>query len=91
MVTLHAKKYKDGQEEEREAVADDGAQPSSSSGAVFDGISGARLELVCHYRCGPPGALAFTSPFGFLELELVLVSDFQSTNSLNGAQAAWQH
>ncbi|PNT60775.1 hypothetical protein BRADI_5g04673v3 [Brachypodium distachyon] len=27
-----------------------GAQPSSSSGAVFDGISGARLELVCHYR-----------------------------------------
>ncbi|CAM0907795.1 unnamed protein product [Alopecurus aequalis] len=33
-----------------EAAADDGVQPSSSSGAVFDGLSGARLELVCHYR-----------------------------------------
>ncbi|KAF0932335.1 hypothetical protein E2562_009594, partial [Oryza meyeriana var. granulata] len=36
-----------------EAAAEDGgggAQPSSSSGAVLDGISGARLELVCHYR-----------------------------------------
>uniref|UniRef100_A0A0D9W2W1 Cleavage/polyadenylation specificity factor A subunit C-terminal domain-containing protein n=1 Tax=Leersia perrieri TaxID=77586 RepID=A0A0D9W2W1_9ORYZ len=36
-----------------EAAAEDeggGSQPSSSSGAVLDGISGARLELVCHYR-----------------------------------------
>uniref|UniRef100_A0ACD5YDD5 Uncharacterized protein n=1 Tax=Avena sativa TaxID=4498 RepID=A0ACD5YDD5_AVESA len=36
-----------------EVAAEDGvggAQPSSSSGAVFDGVSGARLELVCHYR-----------------------------------------
>uniref|UniRef100_A0A0E0KNE4 Cleavage/polyadenylation specificity factor A subunit C-terminal domain-containing protein n=1 Tax=Oryza punctata TaxID=4537 RepID=A0A0E0KNE4_ORYPU len=27
-----------------------GTKPSSSYGAVLDGISGARLELVCHYR-----------------------------------------
>ncbi|KAL6653028.1 hypothetical protein ACP70R_011953 [Stipagrostis hirtigluma subsp. patula] len=31
------------------AAAEDGA-PSSSAGAVLDGICGARLELVCHYR-----------------------------------------
>lgn len=24
---------------------------SSSTGTILDGISGARLELVCHYRC----------------------------------------
>lgn len=38
---------------EAAAAAEDGgrgAQPSSSSGAILDGISGARLELVCHYR-----------------------------------------
>uniref|UniRef100_A0A0D9ZHW2 Cleavage and polyadenylation specificity factor 160 kDa subunit n=1 Tax=Oryza glumipatula TaxID=40148 RepID=A0A0D9ZHW2_9ORYZ len=36
-----------------ETAAEDGGggtQPSSSSGAVLDGISGARLELVCYYR-----------------------------------------
>uniref|UniRef100_A0A0E0DBS7 Cleavage/polyadenylation specificity factor A subunit C-terminal domain-containing protein n=1 Tax=Oryza meridionalis TaxID=40149 RepID=A0A0E0DBS7_9ORYZ len=36
-----------------ETAAEDGGggtQPSSTSGAVLDGISGARLELVCHYR-----------------------------------------
>ncbi|XP_062185381.1 probable cleavage and polyadenylation specificity factor subunit 1 isoform X2 [Phragmites australis] len=35
------------------AATEDGAggvQPSSSSGAILDGICGARLELVCHYR-----------------------------------------
>ncbi|TVU13331.1 hypothetical protein EJB05_40381 [Eragrostis curvula] len=35
------------------AAAEDGAggaQPSSSPGAVLDGLCGARLELVCHYR-----------------------------------------
>lgn len=30
---------------------------SSSAGVVLDGISGARLELMCHYRCG--GELLF--------------------------------
>ena len=52
-----------------EAAADDGAQPSASSGAVFDGISGARLELVCYYRCGP--GLSHAS------LHLSLVLDFR--------------
>jgi cleavage and polyadenylation specificity factor subunit 1 len=30
--------------------AEDGGT-SSSAGAILDGISGARLELVCYYRC----------------------------------------
>lgn len=41
---------------------------SLSTGAVLDGISGARLELVCHYRYG---GRAFAS------LHLLLALDFR--------------
>jgi cleavage and polyadenylation specificity factor subunit 1 len=46
-----------------EVVPEDAVGGASSSGAVFDGVSGARLELVCHYRCGPRGPLCIYLPF----------------------------
>lgn len=33
------------------ATGAEDAGNSSSTGTILDGISGARLELVCHYRC----------------------------------------
>lgn len=59
------------------AAAEDGgrgAQPSSSSGAILDGISGARLELVCHYRCGGRYLASLHLPrFRFQELKRVVI------------------
>jgi hypothetical protein len=74
-----------------ELVPEDAVGGASSSGAVFDGVSGARLELVCHYRCGPRGLIPLCIYLPFWSSGLGACVSFSRVNSLSGVQAPWQH